>query len=449
MANKYQKRPSGLRRFLDRLHPMFVKGGKLENFYALYEAVDTIFYTPSEVARTAPHVRDSIDLKRIMIFVWLATFPCIFAACYNMGFQVSELLPKNAAGLADTSSLSGWRVDLALMFGWRGDASSVFDCFIYGAMFFFPVYAVTFIVGGFWEVLFAGIRNHEVNEGFFVTSILFALTLPPTIELWQVALGITFGVVVGKEIFGGTGKNFLNPALVGRCFLFFAYSSNMTGDVWIANGVDAYTGATPLAAMTVQGMLDTGAGLFDLGAVTIPAVTAGEGVFPLVGQYTWLDAFIGVIPGSMGETSAVACLIGGAFLLITKIASWRIVLGCLVGLVTTSFLMNIVAGGDNPMFAVPWYWHIVTGGFMFGMMFMATDPVSAAHTNWGRFWFGMLVGFMTVLVRVLNPGFAEGVMLAIVFANIFAPLFDYAVVKRNVKRRQQRTQLAVAAEGGQ
>lgn len=450
MGNKYQYKPSGLRRALDRMHPLFAKGGKLQNYYAVYEAIDTFLYSPADVARTAPHVRDGIDLKRVMIFVWLATFPAMFMACYNTGLQANMLLDGNIAGA------TGWRADMAAMLGWQANAASIWDCFLYGAMYFVPVYAVTFIVGGAWEILFAAVRNHEVNEGFFVTSILFALTMPPTVELWQVALGISFGVVVGKEVFGGTGKNFLNPALVGRAFLFFAYAPNMTGDVWIA--VDSYSGATPLNALaegylttaqiTSEGILAS----FDsfIGtALTLPAATGD--MLSLGGStYFWSDAFMGIIPGSLGETSALACLLGGLFLMITRVASWRIVLGCLLGMIAAAVMFNLIGSETNNMFNVPWYWHLVSGGFMFGMMFMATDPVSAAHTNWGRIWFGVLVGSMTVLIRVMNVGFYEGVMLAILFANIFAPLFDYAIIRRNAKRRAKRTAgVATAVVGGQ
>ncbi|MCC6297444.1 MAG: NADH:ubiquinone reductase (Na(+)-transporting) subunit B [Pseudomonadales bacterium] len=395
-----------LRKFLDRLAPSFHKGGKYEKYYALYEAVDTIFYSPASVTKSAPHVRDGIDLKRVMITVWLAVFPAMFYGMYNLGFQANTAL---AAGGAE---LEGWRAAaIAALAG--NDPGSIWDCLWYGAVFFVPIYAVTFVVGGFWEVLFATIRGHEINEGFFVTSILFALTCPPAIPLWMVALGISFGVVIGKEIFGGTGKNFLNPALTGRAFLFFAYPAAMSGDaVWTA--VDGFTGATALS------------------------VAAADGMAAVQSQMTWLDAFIGREQGSIGEVSALAIFIGGALLLAMRIASWRIVLGVMAGMMTLSALFNLVGSASNPMFAMPWYWHLVLGGFAFGMMFMATDPVSAAMTENGKFWFGVLVGAMAVLIRVVNPAFPEGMMLAILFGNLFAPLIDHFVVQANVRRRLAR-----------
>ena len=395
-----------LRRLLDRMEPHFHKGGKYEKYYALYEAVDTIFYSPASVTRAAPHVRDGIDLKRVMITVWLAAFPAMFYGMYNLGFQANTAL---AAGGAE---LEGWRAVLVAALA-GNDPGNVWDCFWYGAVFFLPIYLVTFVVGGFWEVLFATIRGHEINEGFFVTSILFALICPPAIPLWMVALGISFGVVIGKEIFGGTGKNFLNPALTGRAFLFFAYPAAMSGDaVWTA--VDGFTGATALS------------------------IAASDGLAAVQAQMTWMDAFLGRMQGSVGEVSTLAILIGGVILLGMRIASWRIVLGVMVGMMALSTLFNLIGSTTNPMFAMPWYWHLVLGGFAFGMIFMATDPVSAAMTDTGKFWFGVLVGVMVVLIRVVNPAFPEGMMLAILFANLFAPLIDHFVVQGNVKRRLAR-----------
>jgi len=280
-------------------------------------------------------------------------------------------------------------------------------------MYFIPIYLVTFIAGGFWEVLFAVKRGQEVNEGFFVTSVLFALACPPSIPLWMVAIGISFGIVIGKEVFGGTGKNFLNPALTGRAFLYFAYPASMSGDaVWTA--VDGYSGATPLS------------------------IAASDGVEALEAQIGWMNAFVGNIHGSVGETSVLAIGIGMIILLATGIASWRIMLGTFVGMFVLAGLFNLVGSADNPMFALPWHWHLVIGGFMFGLVFMTTDPVSASMTNVGRFWYGVLIGAMTVLIRVVNPAFPEGIMLAILFANLFAPLIDHFVVQANIKRRLAR-----------
>ncbi len=397
----------GLRKFLDNLEPHFEKGGRFEKWYALYEAADTIFYSPGSVTKTTAHVRDGVDLKRIMITVWFCAFPAMFYGMWNVGFQANTAI--EASGLAMGSD---WRSVLIAAFA-GNDPGSLWDCFWYGAVYFLPIYLVTFAVGGFWEVLFAMKRGHEVNEGFFVTSILFALACPPSIPLWQVALGISFGVVVGKEVFGGTDKNFLNPALTGRAFLFFAYPAQMSGDaVWTA--LDGYTGATALS------------------------VAASSGMDVLAQQMTWMDAFLGNIPGSVGETSTLAIFIGGALLLWTGIASWRIVAGVLGGMIALSLLFNGIDSASNPMFAMPWYWHMVLGGFAFGMIFMATDPVSASMTNTGKFIFGALIGVMVVLIRVVNPAFPEGMMLAILFANLFAPLIDHFVVQSNIKRRMAR-----------
>ena len=397
----------GLRKLLDSVEPHFVKGGKLEKFYALYEAVDTIFYSPASVTKSGAHVRDGVDLKRVMITVWLAAFPAMFYGMYNLGFQANTAMA--AAGMAE---VQGWHGTLiSLMAG--HDPASIWDCFWYGAVYFVPIYMVTFIVGGFWEVVFASVRGHEINEGFFVTSILFALICPPTLPLWMVAMGITFGVVIGKEIFGGTGKNFLNPALTGRAFVFFAYPAFMSGDaVWTA--VDGYTGATALS------------------------IAASDGMLALQTQYSWLDAFIGRIPGSVGEVSTLAILLGGALLLITRIASWRIILGVFLGMFVLSNVFNAIGSESNPMLAMTWQWHFVLGGFAFGMIFMATDPVSASMTNTGKYCYGALIGVMVVLIRVVNPAFPEGMMLAILFANLFAPLIDHFVVQANVRRRIAR-----------
>ncbi|MEH6491075.1 NADH:ubiquinone reductase (Na(+)-transporting) subunit B [Halopseudomonas sp.] len=400
----------GVRAFLDKIEHNFEKGGKHEKWYALYEAVDTFFYRPGSVTKTTAHVRDGLDLKRMMITVWLCTFPVIFYGMYNIGYQANSIYAGNADLLA---AQDNWRIALISLFaGFNPD--SLWDNLIHGAAYFLPVYAVTFLVGGFWEVIFASIRKHEVNEGFFVTSILFALIVPPSIPLWQVALGISFGVVIGKEVFGGTGKNFLNPALTGRAFLFFAYPAQMSGDaVWTA--VDGFAGATALS------------------------MAASGGIEQVVAQgITWWDAFYGNIQGSMGEVSTLAIFIGGAVLLLTKIANWRIVAGVMLGMIATSVLFNTIGSDTNPMFSVPWYWHMVVGGFAFGMIFMATDPVSASMTNTGKWIFGALIGLMVILIRVVNPAFPEGMMLAILFANLFAPLIDHFVVQANIKRRLAR-----------
>ncbi len=407
-----------LKKLLDRCQPLFEKGGKFAKFYPLYEASDTFLYTPSDVTRSASHVRDGIDLKRMMILVVLALVPCIFFAFDNTGYQANLAISENIA-----ESLPSWQETVLRWIGRGHNPQSFWDNFLLGGLYFLPVYFVTVIVGGFWEAVFAIVRKHEINEGFLVTSALFPLILPPTIPLWQVALGISFGVVVGKEIFGGTGKNFLNPALTARAFLYFAYPAQISGvKVWTAvEGADGFSGATPLGAMA------------DMSIETLkPSIEAITG-------YSWWECFVGYIPGSMGETSVIACLIGAAVLLITGIGSWRIMAGVVAGATATSCVFWLTCdGSDNPMMLFPPWWQLVIGGLAFGTVFMATDPVSAAMTNAGKWWYGSLIGLMTILIRVANPAYPEGIMLAILFGNVLAPLIDYFVIGINIRRRRAR-----------
>jgi Na+-transporting NADH:ubiquinone oxidoreductase subunit B len=395
------------RDFLDKLEPHFTKGGKLEKYYGLYEMVDTFIYTPADVARGSTHIRDGNDLKRTMTFVVIATFFCVLMAWYNTGYQANHAMEA-----LKLDKIDNWRNVVMSVFGFN--PMNPLSNLVHGALYFFPIYIVTLAVGGLWEVLFATVRKHEVNEGFLVSSMLYTLIMPPDMPLWQVALGISFGIVIGKEVFGGTGKNFLNPALTGRAFLYFAYPASITGDsVWVA--VDGYTAATPLA-LAASGGLD--------------AITAAN--------YTWFQSFLGFEPGCLGETSTLACLIGAAFLLYTRIASYRVMAGVFIGMVATSVLFNVIGSDTDPMFSIPWYWHLTMGGFAFGMVYMATDPVSAAMTNAGRWIYGALIGVMTVLIRVVNPAFPEGIMLAILFSNMFAPTIDYFVIQANIRRRMKR-----------
>jgi len=407
-----------LRGFLDRIGPYFDKGKKLEKFYPIYEVTDSFFYTTDDVTTGACHVRDNIEFKRMMSTVLVALLPCVVMAMYNTGLQANATLTKLSISQERLLQVAGWRGQILAALGVGHEPGNILDNLAYGALYFLPVYIVCFVVGILWEILFAVVRKHDVNEGFFVTALLFPLTLPANIPLWQVALGITFGVVIAKEIFGGTGRNFLNPALAARAFLFFAYPKEISGDltVWTAGnwtGVDAISGATPLGAAAIDG----------LGGI----------------QVTWWQAFAGTMPGSMGETSAYACLIGVAILLFAGIASWRIMLSMLFGAMGLAAVFYAMRDNStNPMFAMPPQWHIVLGGFAFGLVFMATDPVSAAVTKIGQYVYGVLIGALVIVVRVVNPGFPEGTMLAILFGNAFAPLIDYYVVRANIRRRALR-----------
>ncbi len=386
-----------LRNILDKIEPHFVNDGKLKKFYPMYEMIDTFLYTPLENTKNAPHVRDAIDLKRSMVIVVLALLPAFFFGTYNVGLQEALHVPGVTF---ENINFDFW------------------THFFAGLMTVLPIYAVVFTVGGFWEVVFAVSRGHEINEGFLVTGFLIPLVLPPAIPLWMVAIATSFGVVIGKEIFGGTGYNIFNPALIARAFLFFAYPASMSGDkVWT---VDAMSGATPLLRATSE---------------------ATNAPLQLLGEFTWEKMFYGFIPGSIGETSTLAILIGAAILLIMGIGSWRIMLATTIGMVVTAEGMTYMAtmiGSTNPMLYLPPTYHFVMGGFAFGMVFMATDPVSSAQTDRGRWYYGLLIGFMCVIIRSVNPAYPEGMMLAILFANAFAPLFDYFVMKSNINRRLRR-----------
>ena len=398
-----------LRDLLDSIEPHFTHGGKLERLYPIYELIDTFLYTPADVTRNAAHVRDSIDLKRMMVTVIAALVPCIVMALWNTGYQANLALAE--LGLESAGGIRGAILDIL---GVGVDPTSVMANLLHGALYFVPVFLVCNMAGGFWESLFSMIRRHEVNEGFLVTGMLFPLILPPNIPLWQVAVGISFGVVIGKEIFGGTGKNFLNPALTARAFLYFAYPAQISGDrVWVAT--DGFSRATPLGQ--------------------VPA----DGIAALEATMSKMDAFIGTIPGSMGETSTLACLIGAAILIATGIGSWRIMLSMTLSTVVLGWLLHQADSSTNAMFAMDPVWHLVLGGFAFGCVFMATDPVSAAFTEGGKWLYGTLIGVMTILIRVVNPAFPEGVMLAILFGNVFAPVLDYLFVQANIRRRALRT----------
>lgn len=394
-----------LRRFLDKQARHFEEGGKLERLFPVFEVMDTFLYTPGTVTKTPSHVRDAADLKRVMMWVVYALVPTVVMALYNTGLQANLALRHLGA-----ASIDGWRNSVLAALGVGLNPGSVLDCVVHGALYFFPVYLVTLVAGGFWELLFAIVRKHPINEGFLVTSLLFPLIVPPDIPWWQVALGISFGIVIGKEAFGGVGRNIFNPALIGRAFLFFAYPAQISGDtVWVA--VDGVSKATPLAE------------------VVDPALSL---------TVSWWDAFLGVVPGSMGETSALACLIGAGILIVTGIGSWRVMLSALIGTVGTAVLLNVIGSATNPMFLLAPHWHIVLGGFAFGVVYMATDPVSGAMTEQGKYAYGLLIGILTVLIRVVNPAFPEGVMLAILFCNMFAPIIDKVVINRNIKRRLAR-----------
>ena len=400
-----------LRDALDKVAPTFEEGGKLERLYPLYDAIDTILYTPGKVTRTGSHVRDALNYKRMMILVVVALQPCFVWASFNVGYQASLAIAAGATPLGD------WQNALFQYLGFGYDPGDILACTLLGAIYFTPVYAVTMAAGGTIEALFCLVRGHEVSEGFLVTGALIPLVLPPTIPLWQVALCTVIGIVFAKEVFGGVGMNFLNPALSVRAIIFFAYPAYISGDQpWIAAdfiGVDGFTGATWLAQ-----------------------AAASHGA---LAEASWTDAFLGLIPGSMGETSTLVVLLGAGLLLLTGVGSWRTMAGVFIGTVVMASFLNAVGSETNPMFEVPWYWHMVLGGWAFGTVFMATDPVSSSYTDSGKWLYGMGIGVLCVLIRCVNPAYPEGMMLAILFMNMFAPLIDHFAIRRNVARRLARS----------
>ena len=385
-----------LKKVLDKYRENFEEGGKLERLYPIYEATDTILFSTNEVTETGPHIRDSIDTKRVMILVVIPLLPLYFFGAINIGFQNSI-----AIGL----ERSNW------------------ENFWFGFSKILPIIIVTFTAGAFWELLFAVVRKHPLSEGFLVTCALIPLTMPAGIPLWQIVVATTFGIVIGKEIFGGVGMNIFNPALMARVFIFFTYPTKISGDkVWVL-GPDGYSGAT---------------------ALSIPASELNQDAFTLLnnfGQfdYSWWNMFWGWIPGSIGETNKFLIIIGALFLAYIKIVNWRVMFGAVLGLVGTALLTNLVAPfSSNSMFTIPPHYHLVMGSFLFGTAFMATEPVTGCHTNQGRWIYGILFGSLTVIIRSINPAYPEGVMLSILFVNAFAALIDWFVIQANIKRRQAR-----------
>ena len=379
-----------VRDFLDKIKPNFEKGGKFPWLHSTFDAFETFAFVPKTTTTSGAHFRDAMDMKRTMTMVILALMPALLFGTYNIGFQHFHSINP------ELSFFEGF-----------------WDNLLYGAIKILPIIVISYVVGLSIEFGFAQWRKHDVNEGILVTGMLIPLVMPPDVPLWQVALATAFAVVIGKEVFGGTGMNFLNPALLARAFLFFAFPSSMSGDnVWIAEKADAFSGATPLAEMMI--------------GANLPSTS-------------FWDMLLGIMPGSIGETSSIAILLGAAFLLITGIGSWRIMLSVFMGGALMGLTFNLF--GSNPYTQIPFYYHYVMGGFMFGAVFMATDPVTAAQTNKGKWIYGILIGVMAVLIRVVNPAYPEGMMLSILLLNVFAPLIDYFVVDANIKMRTKRWKL--------
>ncbi len=378
-----------LRKYLDKIKPHFEEGGKFEKLHSTFEGFETFLFVPNTVTKKGSHIRDAVDMKRTMIIVVLAMVPALLFGIWNVGYQ--HYLSQ------------GLTPDFWPMAG-------------YGLIKVLPIIVVSYVTGLAIEFFFAQIRGHEINEGFLVTGMLIPLIVPPTIPLWMVALATAFAVLIGKEVFGGTGMNILNPALTARAFLFFAYPAFMSGDkVWIAGKADTYSGATPLAEAAVNG------------SEAVPG---------------FLDMFYGFMPGSIGETSTLAIMLGAGLLLFTGVGSWKIMLSALIGGYGMGLLFNL--WGANEFMMIPAHNHLVMGGFMFGIVFMATDPVTATQTNRGKYIYGFLVGLLGVLIRVFNPAYPEGIMLAILFMNVMAPLIDHYIIRANVKKRMKRAKIKTA-----
>lgn len=392
-----------LRNLFEKQKPMFEKGGKLEKFYYLFEAGETFLFTPNHTTHAkGVQVRDAIDLKRLMMTVVIAMLPPLFFGMWNVGHQHF----------------------LAV-----GEAATFMDKFLLGAGLVLPIVLVSYAAGGIAEAVFAVIRKHPINEGFLVTGMLIPLILPVTIPLWQVALATIFAVVIAKEVFGGTGMNVLNVAMTARAFLYFAYPSDMAGSIWTYLGdkqpVEGYSGATALA-VAYESTID------ESGKSAVAALNDSW----MPGLYDAWNMFWGAIPGSIGETSTLMCLIGAAILVLTGVGSWKIIVSVFGGALAMGYIFNLV--GANEFMLMPAYYHLIIGGLALGAVYMATDPVTATHTDFGKWIYGFLIGMLTVLIRVFNPAYPEGIMLAVLLMNVFAPLIDYYIIEANKKRRLKR-----------
>ncbi|MCP9198443.1 NADH:ubiquinone reductase (Na(+)-transporting) subunit B [Gramella sp. GC03-9] len=385
-----------IRQRLDKIKQPFQKGKKLEKYAPAINALDTFLFTPNHTTQKGAHIRDAVDLKRTMITVVLALVPALIFGMWNGGYQYLHQLPEYADGVP------------------------FFDAFWHGALKIIPMIAVSYAVGLGIEFAFAIFRGHEVNEGYLVTGLLIPMIMPIDIPLWMVALSVVFAVLIGKEAFGGTGMNILNPALTARAFAFFAYPTYMSGNtVWVSNAaeVDAVSGETILGSLA-----------------------SGNEV-----GYSAMHMFSGQIPGSIAETSAICILAGALILVLTKVGSWRIILSAFIGAAIMGLIFNSLPSigvEGNALTNFPWYLHLIVGGLAFGIVFMATDPVSAAQTARGKWIYGFLIGFLSVMIRIFNPAYPEGVMLGILLMNVFAPTIDHYVIEANVKRRKKRLEKA-------
>lgn len=405
----------------NKVKPNFTEGGKLEKFYPAYDAIETFLFKPGHATHKGAHIRDGVDLKRTMITVVLALVPCLLFGIWNTGHQHF----------------------LAL-----GEDASLMDKVFFGAWKVLPLVVVSYGVGLGVEFAFAVIKKHSVEEGFLVSGMLIPLCLPADVPLWMVAVATIFAVIIGKEVFGGTGMNILNPALTARAFLFFAYPTKMSGDkVWVptdgAQTVDAFTGATPMGDWATTISMNDKMEKAEKAGDTQLMQEMSQKIDETLAQVPDVtEAIIGTIPGSIGETSVIACLIGAGILLYTGIGSWRIMLSMLIGGLAMGLIFNWA--GSNPFMRIPAHEMICYGGFFFGMVFMATDPVSAAQTATGKWIYGFFAGFFGIMIRVFNPAYPEGIMMSILFMNVMAPLIDHYVVEANIKRRTKRAKLAAA-----
>ncbi len=402
-----------VRRLFNQLRPNFEEGGTFSSFQGAFQLLEGFLYSSSATTNDALHVRDANSVQRLMNNFVIASLPCWMIGMWNLGQQTNQAMLQ-----IGMESALGWRGTLLSALGVGYDPLNVGACFLHGFLYFLPIFLVALLTGAFWETLFAQQRKRPIGEGLLSIAWLFTLIMPATAPLFQVALGMTFGIVVGKLIYGGAGRYLVNPAVLGFAFLLFSFSNLIFGEgTWIP--VPGYDEPTTMELGVEEG-----------------GVTALLSV-----GYSWWQLFFGNQPGPLGVTSIFGCLLGAVYLIYSGSASWRIMLGSFIGMVGSVLLLNYLGPADNPMFALPWIWHLVIGGWAFGTVFLATDPVAAANTNPGRWGFGIMVGVLTVIIRVTNPSYYEGIIFAILLASIFSPLFDFVVVERNIKRRRQRLEI--------